>query len=152
MSEPRTSGLRLLPALLAGLILRRTGLGVAKVRAKIRAKTEAPAETEWDYERSDIAAGRTAWVMLGLAGAVLVTLAAVLGLSHIVLTSQRAALPPLTPQQTRARSGPRPRTCNPIPTRTSPPRSGTRPPASPATPISTRSAPAPAFRSTAPWR
>lgn len=102
MSEPRTSGLRLIPALLTGLILRRTGLGVAKVRAKVRAKTEAPAEAEWDYERSDIAAGRTAWVMLGLAGAVLVTLAAVLGLSHIVLTSQRTALPPLTPQQTRA--------------------------------------------------
>ena len=97
-NAPRSSGLRLVPAILAGLILRRTGVGSRPAGASEAARPEA----EWDYERSDVAAGRTAWVMLGLAGTVLVTIAAVLALDHLVLGHQRAALPPLTAQQTRA--------------------------------------------------
>jgi hypothetical protein len=95
---PRRSSLALVPAILAGLILRRTGA--------VPPAPAAPAEDhrgqDWDYERSDAEAGKTAWVMLGLAGAVLATIGAVLTLNYAVLGRQRAALPPLTAQQTTA--------------------------------------------------
>jgi len=95
---PRRSSLALVPAILAGLILRRTGA----VLPSAAASPQDPHGDDWDYERSDAEAGKTAWVMLGLAGAVIVTIGAVLALNHLVLGRQRAALPPLTAQQTAA--------------------------------------------------
>jgi hypothetical protein len=95
-NDTRRSSLGLLPAILAGLILRRTG--AVPTRAAEASGSEPPAQ-DWDYEHSDAAAGKTAWVMLGLAGAVLATIGAVLLLDHVVLGHQRRALPPLTPQQ-----------------------------------------------------
>lgn len=95
---PRRSSLALVPAILAGLILRRTGA----VPPSAEASPRDPHGDAWDYERSDAEAGKTAGVMLGLAGAVIVTIGAVLALNHVVLGRQRAALPPLTAQQTAA--------------------------------------------------
>lgn len=101
MSPPdakRRSSLALVPAILAGLILRRTGA----VPPAPEAPAENPRGQDWDYERSDAAAAKTAWVMLGLAGAVLATIGAVYALDRVVLGRQRAALPPLTAQQRTA--------------------------------------------------
>ncbi|KQP39287.1 hypothetical protein ASF49_21720 [Methylobacterium sp. Leaf104] len=95
---PRRASLALVPAILAGLILRRTGA----VPPAPGTPAEASRAEDWDYERTDAEAGKTAWVMLGLAGAVLATIGAVLALNHVVLGRQRAALPPLTAQQTAA--------------------------------------------------
>lgn len=97
-NDARRSSLGLVPAILAGLILRRTGAVPASAEAP-----PAPApDAEWDHERSDAEAGKIAWVMLGLAGAVLATIAAVLALNVWVLGRQGAARPPLTAQQVAA--------------------------------------------------
>jgi hypothetical protein len=110
MNQPPRSSLRLIPAILAGLILRRTGAVSRLDRAAAKGLRNGSSNHDeasdhdkaWDYEHSDVEAAKTAWAMLGLAGAVLVTIAAVLALNLFVLGRQRAALPPLTARQVTA--------------------------------------------------
>ena len=118
--------LALLPAILSGLILRRSGLVPANDQVGARSdgtgnpvseggpvgagapdgegehgRHERPDDAP-PYETEDVRVGRTGLIVLGLA----LTVAAVIGglawMRHAFTASQRAALPPLTRAQTAA--------------------------------------------------
>lgn len=93
--DGRTSGLRLIPAILAALILRRSR---ALPGQRPAATDEAPAGP--GYETSDVDAGRTALVMAALAVSALVAVASMVWLMAHVAAGQRRDRPAFTPQQT----------------------------------------------------
>ncbi|MCJ2068714.1 hypothetical protein MKK75_07845 [Methylobacterium sp. J-030] len=103
MSRGGPSGL--IPAILAGLTLR--GSGILNGRPP-----RPPANTQRDpndpgHETRDVNVRNTALVMGGLALSALAVIGTMIWLMHTVATSQRRALPALTPQQT-ARLAPPP--------------------------------------------
>ena len=94
------SNLGLIPAILAGLALRRSGV--------LPKRREAAGEAhgfEPGYEEADVHVGKTAMVMGGLAGSALLAVALMLWFLTSYSASQRRSLPVLTPQQ-RARLDP----------------------------------------------
>lgn len=101
MSGGGPSGL--IPAILAGLTLR--GSGVLNGRPK-----RAPANTQRDpndpgHETRDVSVRNTALVMAGLALSALAVIGTMIWLMSTFAASQRRALPALTPQQ-KARLAP----------------------------------------------
>lgn len=91
--ETARAGLALIPAILAGLILRRSGM--------VPTRTPQAAPETPGHERSDVHAGATGLIMLGLALAVALSIAAVFLLDRFVTAGQRAGLPPTTAEQRR---------------------------------------------------
>ncbi|MDP4005711.1 hypothetical protein [Methylobacterium sp. NEAU K] len=99
MSEGGAPGPGLIPAILAGLTLRGTGL------LNGRPARGAPANTQRDpddpgHETRDVNVRNTALVMAGLALSALAVVGTMVWLMGAFSASQRRALPALTPQQT----------------------------------------------------
>jgi len=106
MSAGGTPGPGLIPAILAGLTLR--GSGVLNGRPK-----RAPANTQRDpndpgHETRDVSVRNTALVMAGLALAVLTVIGTMVWLMGAFSASQRRSLPTLTRQQTAPLTPPPP--------------------------------------------
>lgn len=97
MSTDGKRSLGLVPAILAALVLRRSG--ALPVRA---ANPPEDRETSGGpgYETSDVHVGNTARAMAGLMLAALVAVGAMIWMMGTFAASQRRALPSLTPQQT----------------------------------------------------
>ncbi|GJE42519.1 hypothetical protein [Methylobacterium soli] len=97
------SHLGLIPAILAGLALRRSGL--------LPKRREAAAEAhgfEPGYEKTDVDVGKTAIAMGGLAGSALVAVMLMLWFLTSYSASQRRSQPALTPQQSARVNPPAP--------------------------------------------
>lgn len=92
----RPNGLGLIPAILAGLALRRH---VPARRSEPAHWPEAPRAGP-GHETGDVDVARTARVMAGLAVCALVAVGLMLWLRHHVAADQRDGLPRLTAQQT----------------------------------------------------
>ncbi|WP_336486593.1 hypothetical protein [Methylobacterium nigriterrae] len=96
MSEGNSrSALKLIPAILAGLLLRRSGVLPVRTSPPPEASEAGPG-----FETQDVDVAKTACVMAGLAAAALVAVAIMVWLMTSLTASQRRALPALTPQQT----------------------------------------------------
>ena len=104
MSEGGPSGR--LPALLAGLALR--GTGVLNGRPPRPAANTQRDPDDPGHETRDVNVRNTALVMAGLALAVLAVVGTMIWLMGTFAASQRRALPALTPQQTTRLAPPPP--------------------------------------------
>ena len=107
MSAGGAPGPGLIPAILAGLTLRGSGL------MGRRLASSAPADPPRDpddpgYETRDVGVRNTALVMAGLALSVLAVIGTMVWLMGAVIASQRRTLPTLTPQQTARLTPPPP--------------------------------------------
>lgn len=104
MSQTKRPGstLALVPAILSGLILRRSGPIAEK------APHEESKETEPGFETEDVHVGRTWLVIAGLTLTVALTIGGLGWMMRSLAASQRATLPPLTRRQTAKLTPPKP--------------------------------------------
>ncbi|KAB1073941.1 hypothetical protein [Methylobacterium planeticum] len=97
------SGLGLIPAILAALALRRSGVLPKRAEAAEEAHGFEPG-----YEETDVQVGRTALVMGALAGSALLAVALMLWFLTSYSAHERRSQPALTPQQTARVNPPAP--------------------------------------------
>jgi hypothetical protein len=90
----------LVPALLAALALRRTGLVPSAGEGRGKAKSSGGGDGP-GYETRDVNTRNTVLVMAGLAATAAAVIGGMVLLRDGVAAHQRAALPALTPQQTK---------------------------------------------------
>lgn len=96
----------LIPAILAGLTLR--GSGVLNGRPPRPAANTQRDPNDPGHETRDVDVRNTALVMGGLALTALAVIGTMIWLMHVFTTNQRQALPALTPQQTARLAPPAP--------------------------------------------
>lgn len=105
MRTKGTRALDLVPAILAGLVLR--GSQAPAARGTDPAQERRPSD-DAGYETSDVHVGNTALVMAGLLLAALAAIALMIWIMSTFAASQRRVLPSLTPQQTTRLAPPAP--------------------------------------------